>query len=224
MSSSKEKTYIYQDGGYEFLSLHRKVKAFNPKNTDNLIILDYFNTIKKNRDTSSVYHKLVSMELDKYRNPVLPSIPVSFQMIYHEINMAWIDIIHQMLFIDQAFETFAAQYGDIVKNIIKHRTLEDKESLVYRYYGNGETMFHVAGKLWMFNNFIDEEFDFQWGAASSAVYKDMKHVLHCYGELGKILFPEDKHEIAYAKDFNDVNIIDYLSEFAEELRENRFIK
>ena len=59
-------SYQYNDSGYKFLSLHRKVLEYDPRNTDNLIILDYFNTMRRSKDDVSVYYKLIELELNKY--------------------------------------------------------------------------------------------------------------------------------------------------------------
>lgn len=216
---NEKKAYIYLDGGYEFLSLHRKVKAFDPRNTDNLIILDYFHTIRKNRDISSIYHKLIENDMENYRSSSFPSIPISFQMVYHEINMAWVDIIHQMVFIDNAYETFCAQYGKVIMDIISHGDIKDKESLVYRYYGNGETIFHVAGKIWLINKYFKNMDDL--GYSGNMIYDELKQVLTCYEELGKRLPLKGSLSILFTSDYNGNTVERYLRKFADEIKENK---
>ena len=60
-------SYIYTDSGYKFLSLHRKVIEYDPRNTDNLLILDYFNTMRKTRDDVALYYSLIETEYKQYK-------------------------------------------------------------------------------------------------------------------------------------------------------------
>ena len=50
-----EELYNYNDGAYKHLSLHRRVTSYDPRNTDNLIVLDYFNTQRRNKNTTTIY-------------------------------------------------------------------------------------------------------------------------------------------------------------------------
>jgi len=214
--------YIYFDGGYEFLSIHRKAEVYDPRNTDNLIILDYFNTIRKVRDTSTIYYSLMEKHLEDYKNPILPTLPVSYQSVYDEINMSWVDIIHQMIFIDKAFDTFNGEYGRVIKNIIEYDSLDRKETLVYRYHHTGESAFHVAAKIWLFNEYYAAKRDIL-GFDAYNVDDDLKHVLYCYQELGKRIDKNDSCCIIYMTDFNNITLMDYIQEFVKDLKENKVI-
>ena len=216
----KELSYIYLDDGYQHLALHRKVVAYDPRNTDNPNILDYFNTIRKNRNHSAIYYRVIEKELDKYNNSIFPPSPISFQMVYHEMNLAWVDIIHQMLFIEDATETFYGEYKKVIENIILYDTLDLKESLVYRYFTTGESVFHIAGKIWLFEKY-SEKHDMLPTERNYELNEEIKHVLKSYNKLEKIMNGE--FSIIYMTDFFDVTLMDYLQHFLDSLKTNRII-
>jgi hypothetical protein len=216
----KELSYIYLDDAYQHLAIHRKVIAYDPRNTDNPIIFDYFNTIKRNRNNSAVYYRVIEKELNKYNNSIYPPSPISFQMIYHEMNLAWIDIIHQMLFIENAYETFYGEYKDVIENIILYDTVDLKESLVYRYFSTGESIFHMAGKIWLFEKYMDKQ-HMLITERNYELDEEIKYVLNCYQKLEEIM--NSKFSIIYMTDFFDISLMDYLQDFLSNLKVNRII-
>ena len=206
--------YIYTDPGYNFLSLHRKVLEYDPRNTDNLIILDYFNTMRRSRDDTAVYYTLIEAEYKQYETGVAPISPISFQMVWHEINMAWVDIIHQMLFVDEVYDTFYGEYKNLVEDIILHDTLDDKETLVYRYARTGESPFHIAGKMWLYEKWSEA----RRNSGGKSIDKDLKFILSCYANLEKRFGPRRKFCILYLMDFSGKTLVDYLTDFLDELQ------
>ena len=208
--------YIYTDAGYRFLSLHRKVIEYDPRNTDNLIILDYFNTMRRNRDDVAIYYKLIEEEYSQYNTGISPNSPISFQMVWHEINMAWVDIIHQMIFIDEMYDTFHGEYKNLVEEIILHDTLDDKETLVYRYSRTGESPFHIAGKMWLYEKWSESKRN----SGGKSIDKDLKFILSCYEKLEMRFNPKGKFCILYLMDFSGKTLVDYLTDFLDELQNN----
>jgi len=207
-------SYLYNDSGYRFLSLHRKVLEYDPRNTDNLIILDYFNTMRRNRDDVSVYYKLIESEINQYQTGTIPDSPISFQMVWHEINMAWVDIIHQMIFIDQVYDTFHGEYKNVVEDIILHDTLDEKETLVYRYCKTGESPFHIAGKMWLYGKWIEVKRN----GRGETIDKDLRFILSCYENFEKRFGSNRKFCILYLMDFSGKTLVDYLTDFLDELQ------
>ena len=207
-------SYIYTDSGYNFLSLHRKVLEYDPRNTDNLIILDYFNTMRRNRDDVAIYYNLIESEYKQYNTGVAPYSPISFKMIWHEINMAWVDIIHQMIFIDEVYDTFHGEYKNLIEDIMLHDTLDDKETLVYRYAKTGESPFHIAGKMWLYDKWIEAK----RSGGGKMIDKDQKFILSCYENLEKRFGPKRKFCILYLMDFSGKTLVDYLADFLDELQ------
>ena len=217
---NKDTPYIYLEHGYEFLALHRKITSYDPRNTDNIMILDYFHQRTSEQDSSSIYYKLLEIEFDKYNNAALPALPISFIMIYHEINIAWVDIMHQMLFIDKAYETFHAQYKEILAGIMLYDTVDVKEAMVYRYYATGESIFHIAAKIWMFEKYTEVKQDSP-ELIGYEVNSALKYVLECYEKLETIM--NVKFGISYLTDFYDMTLLDYLQHFAEDLKNGKII-
>jgi len=91
-------SYLYFDRGYEFMSLHRKALKYDPRATNNPIIDDYFETYKRTNNGMPIYYKVLERELFNLRSMEVDAVPISFKMLLQEINMAWVNIIHQMLF------------------------------------------------------------------------------------------------------------------------------
>jgi len=135
-------------------------------------------------------------------------------MIYHQINLAWIIIIQQMLFVDGAFETFYAEYKDIIENIILCDNISIKESLVYRYFYTGESVFHIAGKIWIFEKFTEKR-DILIIEGMNDIRKELKYILNCYNKLEKIMSSD--FCISYMKDFSGITLFDYLQQFLNSL-------
>lgn len=207
--------YLYNDIGYKYISIHRRVLEYDPRNTDNPIILDYFNTINESRDNSSTYYSLLDDERNRNKNLDTP-LPISFQSVFYEISMAWIDIIHQMLFIDNAYATFAGEYKETVENIILYDNLTEKESLVYRYYNSGDTIFHISAKLWLHRKYIQ----LKNGLININLDKELKYILECYEELEWYFGEDRKFCILYLMDFKNETLVDSLTEFVNKLNSN----
>ena len=206
--------YTYVDDGYRYLSVHRKVVAYDPRNTDNLLIMDYFNTRRKYKDDSTLYYKLVDTEFEKHKSAEPTPLPISMSMINHEINMAWVEIIHQMLFVDNVYDSFYGEYRDLLEDIIIHDTLDDKETLVFRTFFNGETPFHLAGKMWLYEKYAT----YKKGGINSNLDKDLAYILICYESLETRFGKDRKFCILYMVDFSGKTLIDYLTDFVEELQ------
>jgi hypothetical protein len=192
------------------------VLEYDPRNTDNLVILDYFNTMRRNKDDVAVYYNLIENEYKESQTGV-PSIhPISFQMVWHEINMAWVDIIHQMIFIEEAYDTFHGEYKNLVEEIVLHDTLDDKETLVYRNARTGESPFHVAGKMWLYEKWSESVRN----SGGKNIDKDLKFILSCYENLEKRFGSDRRFCILYMMDFTGKTLVDYLTEFLDELQDN----
>ena len=212
-----EELYNYNDGAYKHLSLHRRVTSYDPRNTDNLIVLDYFNTQRRNKNTTTIYYKLLDIEYSRYKKSEPPELPISFMMVWHEISIAWIEIIHQMLFIDQAISTFYAEYYDVIDKIITHDSADVKESAVYRQYPLGESVFHMAAKMWLVEKFKESKTN-----DSINLDSELKYIFSCYRMLEECFGPARRHCIMYMMDFFEKPLIDYLNEFMDEVSNGKY--
>ena len=214
----KDVSYYYSgEYGYQFMALHKKSIVYDPRNSNNPIIQDYFDTYDRNNNTFPIYSAVIQSEFDKLKDIELPIVPISFKMIIQEINMSWVAIIHQMVFIENAYNTFYSEYKDVIENILLYDSPDMKESLIYRYYGSGLSIFHVAAKIWIFNKSYRE---LNNGLITKeSMSKAMEEVLKCYGEL------EDRtnniHSIVYMTDFRGVTLYDYLVGFIEKFEANQ---
>lgn len=209
--------YNYGEGGYKHISLHRRVTHYDPRNTDNLIILDYFNTQRMHKDTTTIYYRLLDIEYYRYKKADPPDLPISFIMVWHEISLAWIEIIHQMLFIDQAIETFYAEYHEVIDNIVNCDSIDVKDSSVYRQYPLGESVFHMAAKMWLLEKYKESKTN-----SSISMQKELKYVLTCYQKLETCFGPSRRHCIVYMMDFFGKTLVDYLNEFMSGMTDYNF--
>lgn len=207
--------YIYNDIGYKHASMHRRILEYDPRSTDNPIILEYFNAIDANRDNSSTRYHILNSE--RIRNQTTNSpMPMSFLSVWHDMSISWVDIIHQMIFIDNSYATFVGEYRDVVENIILYDNLTDKEVLVYRNYNNGETIFHVSAKLWLYRKYVASK----TGTININIDKELKYILECYEELEWYFGEERKFCILYLMDFKNNTLVDCLTEFVDNLTSN----
>jgi len=204
--------YSYGDGGYRHLALHRKVTEYDPRNTDNLIVLDYFDVQKKHKDNTTIYYRLLDVEYARYRRADPPDLSISFIMVWHEINLAWVEIIHQMIFIDQVYETFFGEYTDVLNNIIENDSPDAKDSVVYRYYPMGESVFHMAAKMWLMEKYNESKTNININ-----LNKELKYILNCYQRLEKCFGKDRSHCIVYMMDFSGKIMLDYLNDYLDEI-------
>lgn len=195
--------------GYHYTSLHRQVIKFDPLNTDNPIILDYINSFKMDRDNSSLLYDLINDEINN-KNKAISDLPISFFTLFNRIIIDWIDIIHQMLFIDDASSTFYAEYMSVIDNIILCDTPDVKESIVYRSFGNGMSIFHIAGKIWLINKYKEIISN---STNNVGLDKELKYIFNCYNRLEDCLGSDRKYCILYMSDFSGITLKEYLENF-----------
>lgn len=207
--------YLYNDIGYTYVSMHRRVLEYDPRNTNNPIILDYFNTIDIERDNSTIYYSLLEAERLRAHNSNI-TLPISFLSIWHQFSMSWVDIIHQMIFIDNSYATFVGEYKNVIENVILYDNITDKEALVYRYHKTGDTMFHIASKLWLYRKYMESKS----GSININIDKELKYILECYEELEWYFGEDRKYCILYLMDFKNNTIVDTLTEFGTKLVSN----
>ena len=209
--------YIYDDNAYNHIAIHRKAMVYDPRNSMNPIVLDYLFTIRRKRPITPVYHKILDIKMNSLRSSVNSPMPISYEMVLTEINLAWVDIIHQMIFIDNAFATFYSEFKEVIEEIILHDTPDDKETLVYRYQGTGESIFHIAARLWLYNKYIQNK-----DIINFKLDKDLKYILNCYSQLESYFGKGRKYCILYMMDFKNQTLVDYLQNFADQLIDKRF--
>jgi len=214
-------TYLYTENGYDFMALHRKAMVFNPRNTGNPIIDEYLDTYSRENDSIPIYHAVLMAEIENSRNTETPILPVSYKMVLQEINMAWVELIHQMVFIEKAYDTFCAEFKDTIENIILYDSPNMKESMIYRYNRIGISIFHIAAKIWLFNIYHKTITSSEYADIKEITSKAIKNVLDCYQELELCI--NSKNSIVYMEDFTGTTLIDYLFSFIKDVEENRLL-
>jgi hypothetical protein len=210
--------YKYDDEiGYKYISIHRKVIEFDPMNTDNPIILDYIDSFKMHRNNSSLLIDLIEAEYRRYEVNS-QDLPISLLTILHSMNIAWVDLIHQMIFTDCAYDTFHAEYGYILNNIIINDTPDVKDSMIYRTFGSGTSIFHLAGKLWILNKY--KEF-YTNNKNNMDLDQELKYIFNSYRRLEDCFGSDRQYCILYMSDFSGITLKEYLEKFTVDLLENR---
>jgi hypothetical protein len=211
-----ENEYIYNDAAYKHIAIHRKALVFDPRNTDNPIALDYLHTIRRHRDITPIYNKIINIKLKSMRIGPDIQVPISYEMILNEINLAWVDLIHQMIFIDQAYGTFYGEYKDIIEEIILHDTPDDKDTLVFRYPETGESVFHIAAKLWLL-----QKHNSNVNTINYNIDKELRYILECYTRIEQYFGNKRKYCILYMMDFNNNTLVDCLQSYVENILSHR---
>lgn len=208
------KMYDYSDDtGYVYLSIHRQIIKFNPLITDNPLVIDYINSYKPDRQNSTLLYELINDEIDS-KNASYNNVPISFYVMFNSIIIDWIDIIHQMVFIDDAINTFYSEYYEVIENIILYDTPDVKESLIYRITNKGLSIFHIAGKLWLINKYKE---NLSNNTNNISLDKDLNYILNCYSRLEDCLGSDRKYCILYMTDFTGYTLKDYLQDFSNQL-------
>jgi len=156
--------------------------------------------------------------MEHTKNADLPTIPVSYKMVLQEIQMSWVELIHQMVFIEKAYDTFCAEFKDTIENIILYESPNMKESLIYRYSRTGVSIFHIAAKIWIYKAYDASIRSTVYTDSKEITSKTLKSVLECYQALESRINSENA--IIYMTDFTGVTLIDYLSNFIHDIEEN----
>lgn len=208
--------YSYDgDIGYRYLAIHKRAIEFDPMNTDNPIILDYIDSFKMHRNNSSLFSDVIEAEYKKF-DITLHELPISFLSVLHTINISWIDLIHQMIFTDSAYETFHAEYGAIIDRVIINDTPDVKDSMIYRTFGSGTSIFHLAGKLWILNKY--KEF-YTNNKNNMDLDQELKYIFNSYRRLEDCFGSDRQYCILYMSDFSGITLKEYLEKFTVELVE-----
>lgn len=205
--------YNYIEPGYNHLGMHRKLIEFDPRNTNNEIILDAFNSIDdKNKHIFNLYQSMYIQQNES--NFYVTDYPISFYMILFDINNSWNNIIKQMIFIDDMIFTFYSEYCNLLEKVINSDTMYKKEIVVFRY-NDGGTIFHSAAKLLLlevlrdsYNKIEDVKF---------LLNDKLTEIITQYIKLGTCFGKNFSNCIINLKDFSGKTLKQYLKDFCEEL-------
>jgi hypothetical protein len=203
--------YIYNDLFYNFVAVHRKVTEYDPRNTDNPIILEYLDIIK-NIDNSDTYYYMLN-ELRLSHNQL--SLPISFTSVLYKLNILWVDLIHQMIFKDRSTGLFMGEYVDIIESIIANNSITEKYSLIYRFH-NGDCMLQMSAQLWLLRKYRE----YLKNNKPKALYAELQYITMCYEDMEWFLGENRKGDIINITDYNGVSLINNLRAFTYNLVTN----
>ena len=207
------------DVGYKCMAIHEKMHKFDPQNTDNPIIIDSLDSLKMSRYESNLYYLMMNRELGKYMSGD-SDIPISYMMILHKINILWVDLIHQMLFIENSYNTFYGEFVDVIEHIILSDSPDVKDALIYRNFGDGISIFHIASRLWLYEKYRESIIN----NLNINLTEELTYILKCYASLETCFGENRTYCIRYMLDFNGMTLTAYLQEFVHELLQTRSIK
>ena len=209
--------YNYLSGsGYKGMAIHAKLNKFDPYNTDNPIILDSLEALKMSQYDSNLYYLMINRELSKYISGD-SELPVSYMMVLHKINIGWIDLIHQMIFIENAYNTFYGEYSNVVENILIADSPDVKDALIYRNFWDGISIFHLAGRIWLYDKYRESILN----NLNINLDEDLNYILNCYAKLETCFGDDRNYCIRYMTDFTGLTLTAYLQEFVHELIQTR---
>lgn len=208
--------YNYVDMSYLHSSLHRRITHYDPRNTTNEWVLQAFRIAEQEGNYKSIYRRLVHSEIQRMENPMLTSLPIGLQMVFHEINLAWVDIVGQMLFVDGLVETFYSEYCNILNNVVYFDTPYAKETMVYRHHTSGESLFHLAGKMWLILAMKKHS-----GQSPANIEKEIGRqlgtVFSSYASLGKCFGKGMGGCILSLRDFTGKPLKEFLTDYSTEI-------
>ena len=197
----------------------RRISHFDPRESTNASVHEYYLESGDRKVLVNLYD-LMNVEIDQVGGAFYAPIPVSFRMSMHIINLEWVNLIHKMIFKEQLYSLFYNEFSDVLENIV-NTTPSSKDYLVYRNSSIGDTVFHLAAKLWVIRCLGESK-----GGVTAkllSISSAMKHALACYADLGKQFIDGNTYTIPYLEDFTGDCLMDHLSRFCDELSSNSMI-
>ena len=91
---------------YLHLSTHCKVLEFDPRNTENPIMLDYLINLDDRNSRMSRMKSISMSEINPYIFMMTPVIPPSFRVLLQENVMLWVSLIHRLVFEEKLYRLF----------------------------------------------------------------------------------------------------------------------
>lgn len=194
--------------GYKLMALHERMYVFDPFNTNNPLIRDYIYEINNIIREGNVFTRLIE---DEYKN--IYRLPISYFSLSQYITLSWIYLIDKMLFCDNSYNTFYGEYADVIELIILSDTYDNKDSIIYRNFDSGLSVFHLASKMYMYNKYKK----LLNGELNINLNDEKTYILECYRQLELCLGDDREYCIRYIEDFNGTKLIDYLTNYTNSL-------
>ena len=123
---------------YLHLSTHRKVLDFDPRNTENPIVLDYLMNPAEHNARMDRMKSISMSEINPYVTLMTPVIPPSYRVLMQENVMLWVALIHRMVF----DERLILQRARVVQDSHDLRQLQHNRSLQPSEHRQTLTKYH----------------------------------------------------------------------------------
>lgn len=200
----------YHTEGKLHVAIHGKLSQFNSRNTDNPIVLDYIRSIdpSKSRLRDIMINDINSMNQ-------MNIIPPSFKSIMHDNTIMWCGLIESMVFNDKLFNLFYSEYSGVLDRVV-NTTIDTGDSIIYREYKTGFSIFHTAAKLRLISRLMCDA-DKTIGQKITGLDAELTYILKCYRELGKVFNDGNELLINYIEDFSGTYLIDYITAYVDEV-------
>lgn len=192
------------------IAIHGKLTHFDPRHTNNPIVLDYLSMIDPSR--SRLRDILVA---DVNTITPISIIPPSFKAITHDNTIMWCGLIESMVFNDKLFNLFYSEYSGMLDRVV-NTTIDSGDSIIYREYKTGYSIFHTAAKLRLISRLMND-IDKTIGQKITGLDDELTYILKCYGELGKVFNNGNELLITYIEDFSGTYLIDYVTAYVDEV-------
>ena len=192
------------------LSIHGKLTRFNPRNTTNPIVADYLSVIDPHK--SRLRDIIIADPNTGVSNAILPP---SFKCIAHDNTIMWCGLIESMVFTDKLFNLFYSEYSGMLDRVV-NTTIDSGDSIIYREYKTGFSIFHTAAKLRLISRLM-VDIDKTIGQKITGLDDELTYILKCYTELGKVFNNGNELLITYIEDFSGTYLIDYITAYADEV-------
>ena len=170
------------------------------------------------RKILSQLYDVLAVEHDQIGGAFYTPTPISFRLAVHSINLEWVNVIHRMVFKERLFGLFYSEYSEILENVV-NTTPSCKDYAVYRNHQTGDSIFHLAAKLWIIKDLKDSPNVTHKIMRISAA---MKYVLECYRDLGRLFENGNEYTLTYLEDFSGDCLLDHVSSFCDGLSSSSF--
>lgn len=203
--------------GYLHLAMHRKITDFSvPKNSDMLYdVLD--DHIISNKLISYIYN-----DFNGYASGTTHDIPISYRYLLYRHTLEWSSYINKVVFEDQLYNLFYIENSNIIEKVI-HVDPEHPESVIYRDYKTGISIFHTAAKIRLITT-IQKHLSMPVGKQLLVISNELTNIRDIYAKLGELCESGSELTINYIEDFSGVYLIDFLKKYSEELMDSMYSK
>ena len=200
---------------YLHLSTHRKVLDFDPRNTENPIVLDYLMNPAEHNARMDRMKSISMSEINPYVTLMTPVIPPSYRVLMQENVMLWVALIHRMVFDERLYGLFYGEYANLLDRVVNIKT-PDRDSIIYREYKTGYSIFHIAAKLRILDR-LTRDLTLSVGQKIKGLDNELTYILKCYTDLGKVFRSGNELTINYMEDFSGVYLSNFLTNFVDDL-------